>query len=96
MSQKHAEAAGMPVYQGQAPGIVVCAAKIVSLEPMQMHPGALLAQFADFKKEMPLRPDWIQANHPQIGGYLVIPEGGGAGFMHAQQFEREFAKVEEE
>ncbi len=96
MSQAHAERAGMPVYHGSQPGIVVCAAKVVSLEPHTSMPGVLVAAFSDFAKEMPLDPKWIQANHPQVGGYIVIPEGGGGAFMHTQQFEREFSPAPED
>ena len=84
---------GLPEYHGESPGVVVYAAKITDTQTLEHYPGAVRLVFGDLDKHADVLPYWAVRNSPQTGGYFVVPETGGAAFMHAQQFEATFTRA---
>ena len=83
---------GLTEFAGEQPGIVVYAAKITAIETLPG--GHQRAIFGEIGMQANLLSTWCDVNMPQIGGYFVVPETGGAAFMHAQQFEKTFSRSE--
>lgn len=81
---------GLPEYTDG--GTKVWAAKITKIE---RHPGyPVRLHFGESDKQCDLRDVWVAQNPVEEGGYFVVFDTGGAGYMRADDFAKRFTAVE--
>ena len=68
------------------------AARIAEIIPLNVPniPGCAKLKFSDCSKEANVLGWWIERNSPEVGGYFVALQEGGAAFMRAEDFNKRF------